>query len=199
MSVHRHISHKCVVTVNITGNSIHTYDTYTKYLGLWYHRHLNHLQLDLDTYHQRLFQTVRCTTHHPAKPTTDTNNFHAVVSIIIIAINNSHLVKPWMDLPTIRLLSRVQPLPTTYGTNNAINNTAKLLERVMVYEITPLNTPVIIVYDSTVVYSQHLVLIGTTYTNRKHTRIVFQAINRMLAQQLEATIPTTLQSTKIRH
>ena len=92
-----------------------------------------------------------------------------------------------MDLTKIPLLSRVQPLPTAYGTNNVTNNTAELLARVLTYEFLPHDTPTIIIYDSTVVHIQHLALFGTSYTNRQRTRTVFPAISRMLAQRLEAT------------
>ena len=86
---------------------------------------------------------------------------HAVASVTIIAINNSHSTKQWMDLPTILLLSCVQPLPTTYGTNNVTNNTAELLARVLACELLPHDTPAIVIYDSIVVHSQHLALFGT--------------------------------------
>ena len=66
-----------------------------------------------------------------------------------------------MDLPTILLLSCVQPLPTTYGTNNVTNNTAELLARVLACELLPHDTPAIVIYDSIVVHSQHLALFGT--------------------------------------
>ena len=71
-----------------------------------------------------------------------------------------------MDLPKIPLLSRVQPLPTAYGTNNVTNNTAELLTRILACEILPHVTPVIIIYDSAVVHIQQLALFGTSYTNR---------------------------------
>ena len=92
-----------------------------------------------------------------------------------------------MDLPTIPLLSRVQPLPTVYGTNNVINDTAELLTRVLACELLPHDTPTIVIYDSTVVHSQRLVLFGTSYTNRQRTRTYFPAIIWMLAQRLKAT------------
>ena len=71
-----------------------------------------------------------------------------------------------MHLPTIPILSRVQPLPAAYGTNNVTNNTAELLARILVCELIPPHTPVIIIYDSIVVHSQHMYLVGTTSTNR---------------------------------
>ena len=92
-----------------------------------------------------------------------------------------------MDLLTIPLLSRVQPLLAAYVTNNITNNTAKLLARVMACELLPLNTPAITIYDSAVVHSQHIALLGHTCTNRQRTRTVFPAINWMFAQRLEAT------------
>ena len=57
----------------------------------------------------------------------------------------------------------------------------------MACELLPANTPAIIIYDSTVVHSQHITLLGHSYTNRQRTRSVFPAISRMLAQRLEAT------------
>ena len=92
-----------------------------------------------------------------------------------------------MDLPTISLLSHVQPLPAAYDTNNVTNNTAELLSQIMACELLPENTPAIIIYDSTVVHSQHITLIGHIYANRKRIRSVFPEISRMLAQRLEAT------------
>ena len=65
-----------------------------------------------------------------------------------------------MDLSTIPFLSRVQPLP-----NNVTNNTVELLVRIMATDIVPMCTPVIIIYDSAVVHSQHLALLYNTYTN----------------------------------
>ena len=50
-----------------------------------------------------------------------------------------------------------------------------------------MDTPVIIIYDSTVVRSQHLALIATTYINRQRTKRLFPAIGWKLAQYLEAT------------
>ena len=94
-----------------------------------------------------------------------------------------------MDLPTIPLLSRVQSLPSAYDTNNVTNNTVELLARIMAYELLPDNIPAIIIYDSTVVYSQHIALLGHIYTKRQHARFVIPAISRMLAQRLEATSP----------
>ena len=114
---------------------------------------------------------------------------HAAASVTITALNNTHPTRPWMDLPTIPLLSRVQPLPAAYGTNNVTNNTVELLARIMACELLPADTPAIIIYDSTVVHSQHIALLGHSYTNRQRTRSVFPAISRMLAQRLEATSP----------
>ena len=81
----------------------------------------------------------------------------------------------------------MQPLPPTYGTNNVTNNTVELLLRVLACELLPHDTPAIVIYDSTVVDSQHLALFGTSYINRQRTRTVFLAISRMLAQRLEVT------------
>ena len=92
-------------------------------------------------------------------------------------------------MPTIPLLARVQTLPTAYDTNNVTNNTAKLLARVMACELLPENTPAIFIYDSAIVHSQHLALLGHTYTNRQRTRTVFPAISWILAQRLEAISP----------
>jgi len=114
---------------------------------------------------------------------------HAAASVTITALNNSHPTRPWVDLPTIPLLSRVQPLPAAYDTNNVTNNTAELLARIMACELLPADTPAIIIYDSTVVHSQHIALLGHSYTNRQCTRYVFPVISRMLAQRLEATSP----------
>ena len=66
---------------------------------------------------------------------------------------------------------------------------AELLARIMACELLPENTPVIIFYDSTVVHSQHVTLLGHSYTNRQRTRSVFPVISRMFAQRLEATSP----------
>ena len=102
---------------------------------------------------------------------------HAAASVTITAINNTHTTKQWPELPTIPLLSRVQPPPIAYGTNDVMNNTTELLARGMAYDLLPIDTPPIIVYDSTVVYIQHLALIGTIYTNRQRIRTVFSAIS----------------------
>ena len=101
--------------------------------------------------------------HQPQTPTL----VHTVASVTITAINNSHPTQLWMDLPTLSLLSRVQPLLAAYGTNNITNNTVELLAHVMVCELLPLNTPVITIYDSAVVHSQHIALLEHTYTNRQ--------------------------------
>ena len=92
-----------------------------------------------------------------------------------------------MNLPTMPLLSRVQPLPVTYGTHNVTNNMAELLTRIMACELLPKNTPVIVIYDSTIVHIQHIALLGHSYTNRQRTRSVFPATSRILAHRLEAT------------
>ena len=84
-------------------------------------------------------------------------------SVTITALNNSHPTQQWTDLPTVPLLSCVQPLPAVYGTNNVTNNTAELLARIMTCELLPANTPAIIIYDSTVVRS-HIALLGHSYT-----------------------------------
>ena len=49
---------------------------------------------------------------------------HVAASVTITALNNSHPTQQWMNLPTIPLLSRFQPLPIAYGTNNVANITA---------------------------------------------------------------------------
>ena len=121
--------------------------------------------------------------NQPQHPTTA----YTAVSVTITAINNSHPTKQWMDLPIIPLLSRVQPLPTVYGINDVTNNTAELLVRVLACELLPIDTPAIVIYDSTVVHSQYLALFGTSYTNRQQTFTVFPTISLMLAQRLEAT------------
>lgn len=133
--------------------------------------------------------------HQPQRLTIS----HAAASFTIATINNLHPFKPWMDLLTIPLLSRVQPLPAAYRTNNDTNNTAELLARIMVYELLPLKTPVIIIYDFTVVHSQHLAMIGNTYTNRQRSRTAFPAISKILAQRLEATTIVTSHSPTYRH
>ena len=130
-------------------------------------------------------------THHmypPRQPQHPTLS-NAVASVTITVINNSLPTTPWMDLPTIPLLSRVQSLPATYGTNNVTNNIAELLARVMACELLPENTPAIVIYDSAIVYSLHLALLEHTYTNRQRTRTVFPVISRMLAHRLEAISP----------
>ena len=124
---------------------------------------------------------------------------HVAASFTIAAINNSHPFKPWMDLLPIPLLFRVQPLPAAYGTNDDTNNTAEILARIMVYALLPLETPFIIIYDFTVVHSQHLAMIGDTYTNRQRSRTAFPAISQMLAQQFEATTTVTSHSPTYQH
>ena len=99
----------------------------------------------------------------------------------------------------IPLLFRVQPLPAAYGTNDDTNNTAEILARIMVYALLPLETPFIIIYDFTVVHSQHLAMIGDTYTNRQRSRTAFPAISQMLAQQFEATTTVTSHSPTYQH
>ena len=119
----------------------------------------------------------------PQHPTTA----HAATSVTIIAINSSHPTKQRMDISIIPLLFRVQPLPTAYGTNNVTNNTAELLARILAYELLPHDTPAIIIYESTVVHSQHLAIFDTSYTNRQRTRTIFPTIIRILAQCIETT------------
>ena len=158
------------------------------HLRQWYNADSGCLCLSPDPHHRWFFQTPShpaCTPppHQSQHPTIA----HAAVSVTITAINNSHPTTPWMDLPTISLLSRVQPLPTAYGTNNVTNNTAELLARVLACELLPRDFPAIVIYDSTVVHSQHLALFGKSYINRQRTRTVFPAISRMLAQRLEVT------------
>ena len=105
---------------------------------------------------------------------------HTTTSVTITAINHSYPHLLWTNLPTIPLLPRVQLLPAAYGTNNVTNNTVKLLARILACELLPVNTSMIIIYDSVVVHSQYLALLGTTFTNRQRTRTVFPAISRML-------------------
>ena len=90
---------------------------------------------------------------------------HVVTSVTITPINNSHPTKSWMNLPTIPLLFRVQSLKAAYGKYTITNNTAELLARIMPCELLLLNTPTIIIYDSTGAHIQHLSLIDTAYTN----------------------------------
>ena len=97
-----------------------------------------------------------------------------------------------MHLPTIPILSRVQPLLAAYETNNVTNNTAEILARILACELIPPHTSAIIIYDSAVVHSQHMTLVGTTSTHRHLTRTVFPAISRMLAQRLKASQTGTL-------
>ena len=115
--------------------------------------------------------------------------FFYAPSLAILLTINRHPTTPWMDLPTIPLLSHVQPLPAAYDTNNATNNTAELLVRVMACKLLPEHTLAIVIYDSAIVHSQHLALLGHTYTNRQRTRMAFPAISWMLAQRLEETSP----------
>ena len=126
--------------------------------------------------------------HQPHHPTTA----YATASITITAINNSTPSRNWMHLPTIPILSRVQSLPAAYSTNNVTNNTAELLARILACELIPSHTPATIIYDSAVVHSQHMALVGTTSTHRQLTRTVFPTISRMLAQRLEASQTSTL-------
>ena len=63
----------------------------------------------------------------------------------------------------------------------------EFLAWVLACDILPHDTLSIVIYDSTVVDSQHLALFGTSYINRQRTRTVFLAISRMLAQRLEVT------------
>ena len=121
--------------------------------------------------------------HQPHHPTTT----NTTASVTITAINNSTPSRNWMHLPIIPIISRVQPLPAAYGTNNVTNNTAELLARILACELIPPHTPAIIMYNSAVVYSQHMALVGTTSTHRQLTRTVFPIISRMLAQRLEAS------------
>ena len=150
----------------------------------------------LDEYHSPLVLTIdesfkpSPSLHvYPPRQSHPFTLVHTATSVTITTLNNSHPTQQWMDLPTIPLLSRVQPLPPAYNTNNVTNNTAELLLRIMACELLPANTPAIIIYDSTVVNSQHIALLGQSYTNRQRTRSVFPAISRMLAQRLEATSP----------
>ena len=133
----------------------------------------------LDTYDSPLILTIDWSfkppdTHHiypPRQPQYPTLA-HTAASVTITTINNSHPTTQWMDLPIIPLLSRVQPLPAAYGTNNVTNSTAEILTRVMACELLPENTPAIIIYDSAIFHSQYLALLGHTYTNRQRTRTV---------------------------
>ena len=109
----------------------------------------------LDTYKSPLILTIDgpfkpLDTHHiypPHQPQHPTFA-HTAASITSTVINNSHLTTQWMDLPSIPLLSCVQPLPAAYDTNNVTNNTAELLVRVMACDFLPENTPAIVIYDS---------------------------------------------------
>ena len=109
----------------------------------------------LDTYKSPLILTIDgpfkpLDTHHiypPHQPQHPTFA-HTAASITSTVINNSHLTTQWMDLPSIPLLLRVQPLPAAYDTNNVTNNTAELLVRVMACDFLPENTPAIVIYDS---------------------------------------------------
>ena len=96
-----------------------------------------------------------------------------------------------MSMPTIPLLSRVQPLPAAYGTNAVTNNTAELLARILACDLLSPDTPAIIIYDSAVVHSQHIALLDRSHTHRHRTRAVIPAISRMLAQRLAASQPPT--------
>ena len=58
-----------------------------------------------------------------------------------------------MDLPTIPLLFRVQPLPAAYDTNSVTNNMVELLARIIACDTLPVNIPAIIVYDSAAIHS----------------------------------------------
>ena len=117
--------------------------------------------------------------HHPTTA-------YAAASVTITAINNSNPSRNWMNLPTIPILSRVQPLPAAYDTSNVTNNTAEILARILACELVPPHTPTIIIYDSVVVHSQHMSLVGNTSTNRQLIQTVFPAISRILTQRLEA-------------
>ena len=57
----------------------------------------------------------------------------------------------------------------------------------MTCELISAHTPTIIIYDSTIVDSQHLALLRITFTNRQRTRTVFPAINIKLTQRLDTT------------
>ena len=69
----------------------------------------------------------------------------------------------------------------------------------MVCEFVPLDTPVIIVYDSIVFYIQCFPLLDTTYTNQHHIRIVSLAISRMLNQRIETANLDTSYSQAYQH
>ena len=160
------------------------------------HRTDNDIITILATYNSPLILTIDGSfkpsdRHHiyPLRQPQHPTIVHVAASVTITTINNSHPTTQWMDLPTIPVLSRVQPLPAAYGTNNITNNTAVLLARVMVCELLPENTPAIVICDSAIVHNQHLVLLGRTYTNRQRIRTVFSSISRMVAQRLEATSP----------
>ena len=73
-------------------------------------------------------------------------------SVTIIAINNSNQSRKWMHLPIMSIRSQVQPLPAAYGTHNVTNNTVECFELVLACELIPPHTPIIIIYDSTVVH-----------------------------------------------
>ena len=67
---------------------------------------------------------------------------------------------------TVLILFQVQLLPTIYSTNTVTYSTAKLFAYIMAREIVLSRTPTIIIYESMVVHSQHLALIGQSCTNR---------------------------------
>ena len=109
------------------------------------------------------------------------------MSSVIIAINNFLSTKPCMVLSTINFLSRVHLFPAVYGTNYITKHTTVLLACIMASELVSLYTPTIIVYNSTVVYSQYLALLGNTYTNRQRPRIIFLVISRMLIRRFKVS------------
>ena len=187
--IHWQILSECTPKAPFTGQNTSPNITRTHHLGSWYYRHSTNMYLTIHSYNRGSFTTSPIPhTHLPHQPQWSTLA-HAVASVATTTINTSYPNTYWMDLSTKALLSRVQPRPAAYGNNNVTNNTAELLTRVTANELVPLSTPVIIIYDSAVVHSQHPALLGSTYTTRQRTRTVFPAIRRMLAQRLEASRP----------
>ena len=86
-------------------------------------------------------------------------------------------------------LTRPTPTHRIWHQQPITNNTAELLARILTCDIIPANMPAIIIYDSTVVYSQHFALLTDACTNRQRTRTVLPDISHMLAQRLAATQP----------
>ena len=81
------------------------------------------------------------------------------------AISNSHPMKSSIDIATISTILCAYTLLAIYGTNNVTNNTADLLAPIAYSGFVLPSTPIIIVYNSMVVHTQHLSFIGKKYTN----------------------------------